>query len=310
MSERIGFIGVGNMGTPMAVNLVRAGYAVLAYDIIPRGVEQVVAAGGRAATSLAQVADESDLVISMLPSPSEVEQVVYGPDGLLDQLRPGQTLIDMSTIDPAVTRKVAADLEARGVHMLDAPVSGSTEGAHAGTLTIMVGGRPELLDQHRPVLSAMGRKIVHTGDIGSGETVKLCNNLIAGISMVAIAEAYALAERAGVDPKILFDVVHSSTGQGAVHDSRPLFPGIGPEAPVDHGFEPGFMVDLIYKDLGLAIAAGRRYGVPLQLVATAQQIFGAASALGYGRKDLSAVKFAIAAVSGPPPSAPASPRAD
>jgi 3-hydroxyisobutyrate dehydrogenase len=297
MTERVGFIGVGNMGTPMALSLVRAGYAVLVYDVVPTGVQQVVAAGGRAAGSLAQVATESDVVVSMLPSPTEVEQVVYGPDGLLDQLRPGQTLIDMSTIDPAVTRKVAADLAARGVSMLDAPVSGSTEGARAGTLTIMVGGQAELLERYTPLLEAMGRKIVHTGEIGSGETVKLCNNLIAGISMVAIAEAYALAERAGVDPKILFDVVRSSTGQGAVHDSRPLFPGIGPDAPVDHDFEPGFMVDLIYKDLGLAIAAGRRYGVPLQLVATAQQIFGAASALGYGRKDLSAVKFAVEAIS-------------
>jgi 3-hydroxyisobutyrate dehydrogenase len=297
MAERVGFIGVGNMGTPMALSLVRGGYQVLAYDVVPKGVHQIVAAGGRAATSLAQVASESDVVISMLPSPTEVEQVVYGPDGLLDQLRPGQTLIDMSTIDPAVTRKVAADLESRGVSMLDAPVSGSTEGAQVGTLTIMVGGDAGLLDRYRPLLSAMGKKIVHTGGIGSGETVKLCNNLIAGISMVAIAEAYTLAQHAGVDPRILFDVVRSSTGQGAVHDSRPVVPGIGPDAPVDHDFEPGFMVDLIYKDLGLAIAAGRRYGVPLQLVATAQQIFGAASALGYGRKDLSAVKFAIEAMS-------------
>jgi 3-hydroxyisobutyrate dehydrogenase len=299
MTERVGFIGVGNMGTPMAVNLAKAGYSVLAYDVMPKGVQQVVAAGGRAASSLAQVASESDVVVSMLPSPTEVEQVVYGPDGLLDQLRPGQTLIDMSTIDPTVTRKVAADLALRNVTMLDAPVSGSTEGAQAGTLTIMVGGDPALLERYKPLLATMGKKIVHCGDIGSGETVKLCNNLIAGISMVAIAESYALAERAGVDPKILFDVVSSSTGHGAVHASRPLFPGIGPEAPVDHDFEPGFMVDLIYKDLGLAIAAGRRYGVPLQLVATAQQIFGAASALGYGRKDLSAVKFAVAAISTP-----------
>jgi 3-hydroxyisobutyrate dehydrogenase len=299
MPEQVGFIGIGNMGTPMALQLVAAGYAVLAYDVVPRGVAQVVAAGGRAATSLAQVASESDVVISMLPSPKEVEEVVYGPDGLLDQLRPGQTLIDMSTIDPAVTRKVFADLQSRGVSMLDAPVSGSTEGARAGTLTIMVGGDPALLERYTPLLSVMGRKIVHCGEIGSGETVKLCNNLIAGISMVAIAESYALAERAGVDPKILFDVVRSSTGQGAVHDSRPLFPGLGPDAPVDHDFEPGFMVDLIYKDLGLAIATGRRYGVPLQLVATAQQLFGAASALGYGRKDLSAVKFAIEAISAP-----------
>ena len=295
--QKIGFIGVGNMGTPMAVNLVKAGYSVLAYDVVPHGVGQVVAAGGRAASSLAQVASESDVVVSMLPSPTEVEQVVYGPDGLLDQLRPGQTLIDMSTIDPTVTRKVAADLESRGVTMLDAPVSGSTEGAKAGTLTIMVGGDPALLERFQPLLATMGRKIVHCGEIGSGETVKLCNNLIAGISMVAIAESYALAERAGVDPKILFDVVRSSTGQGAVHDSRPLHSGLGPDAPVDHDFEPGFMVDLIFKDLGLALAAGRRYGVPLQMVATAQQIFGAASALGYGRKDLSAVKFAIAAIS-------------
>ena len=297
--QKIGFIGVGNMGTPMAVNLVRAGYAVLAYDVVPHGVAQVVAAGGRSASSLAQVASESDVVVSMLPSPTEVEQVVYGPDGLLDQLRPGQTLIDMSTIDPAVTRKVAGDLESRGVTMLDAPVSGSTEGAKAGTLTIMVGGDPALLERFQPLLATMGRKIVHCGDIGSGETVKLCNNLIAGISMVAIAEAYALAERAGVEPRILFDVVRSSTGQGAVHDSRPLHPGLGPDAPVDHDFEPGFMVDLIFKDLGLALAAGRRYGVPLQMVATAQQIFGAASAMGYGRKDLSAVKFAVAAISKP-----------
>jgi 3-hydroxyisobutyrate dehydrogenase len=297
MTEQIGFIGVGNMGTPMAVNLARAGYAVLAYDIMPRGVEQVVAAGGRAASSIAEVASASDVIVSMLPSPTEVEAVVYGADGLLDQMRPGQTLIDMSTIDPTVTRKVAADLNARGVTMLDAPVSGSTEGAAAGSLTIMVGGPADLLERYRPLLATIGKKIVHCGEIGTGETVKLCNNLMAGIAMVAIAEAYALAEHAGVDPKILFDVVRSSTGGGAVHDSRPVHVGLVPGAPVENDFQPGFMVDLIYKDLGLALAAGRRYGVPLQLVATAQQIFGAASALGYGRKDLSAVKFAVAAVS-------------
>src|SRR5262249_14423492 len=155
----------------------------------------------------------------------------------LDQLRAGQTLIDMSTIDPAVSRKVAADLEARGVGVLDAPVSGSTEGAAVGTLTIMVGGPAELLERYRGLLGAMGKKIVHCGGSGNGETVKLCNNLIAGISMVAIAEAYALAERAGVDARILFDVVRSSTGQGAVHESRPLHSGLIPDAPVDHDFE-------------------------------------------------------------------------
>ncbi|HEY3063716.1 MAG TPA: 3-hydroxyisobutyrate dehydrogenase [Chloroflexota bacterium] len=299
MTEQVGFIGIGNMGTPMAVNLARAGYAVLAYDILPRGIDQVVAAGGRAAASIAEVAGHGDVVISMLPSPTEVEAVVYGVDGLLDQMRSGQTLIDMSTIDPSVSRKVGMDLGARGVRMLDAPVSGSTEGAAAGTLTIMVGGPAELVERYRPLLGVMGKKIVHTGDLGSGETVKLCNNLMAGISMVAIAEAYALAERAGVDPKILFDVVRSSTGGGAVHDSRPVHAGLVPGAPVERDFEPGFMVDLIYKDLGLALATGRRYGVPLQMAATAQQIFGAASAMGYGRKDLSAVKFAIAAISTP-----------
>jgi 3-hydroxyisobutyrate dehydrogenase len=287
------------MGTPMAVNLARAGYAVLAYDLVPRGVEEVVAAGGRAATSIAEVASAADVVVSMLPSPTEVEAVVYGADGLLDQMRPGQTLIDMSTIDPTVTRKVAVDLNARGVSMLDAPVSGSTEGAVAGSLTIMVGGPAELVERYRPLLATMGKKIVHCGEIGTGETVKLCNNLMAGIAMVAVAEAYTLAEHAGVDAKILFDVVRSSTGGGAVHDSRPVHVGLVPGAPVENDFQPGFMVDLIYKDLGLALAAGRRYGVPLPLVATAQQIFGAASALGYGRKDLSAVKFAVAAVSKP-----------
>ena len=297
MAEQIGFVGIGTMGTPMSLNLVRAGFPVIVFDVQPTGVERLVAAGATTATSLAEVARVADVVICMLPSPVEVEAVMYGDDGLLAHLRAGKTIIDMSTIDPVVTRKVAADAQARGIGMLDAPVSGASEGAKAGTLTIMVGGPAELLERYRPVLSAMGKKIVHTGDVGTGEAVKLCNNLIAGIAMAAVAEAYALAERAGVDPKILYDVVRSSTGQGAVHDSRPLFPGIGPDSPVDHDFEPGFMVDLMCKDFGLAISAGRRYGVPLLLGAAAHQLFGAASALGYGRKDVSAVKFAVEAVS-------------
>jgi 3-hydroxyisobutyrate dehydrogenase len=299
MSERIGFVGIGNMGLPLSLNLVRAGFRVSVYDVMPAGVSQVVSVGAVEARSLAELAAGCDVVICSLPSPVELEAVMYGSEGLLAHMRAGQNIIDMSTMDPAVTRKVAADAQKLGVGMLDAPVSGATAGARAGTLTIMVGGSRELLERYTPVLEAMGKKIVHTGDIGTGETVKLCNNLIASVATVAVAEAYELALRAGVDPKVLYEIVSQSTGQCWVHDKDPVLPGLVPGSPADDDFAPGFMVDLCHKDLGLAIATGRRYGASLVLTSTAHQMYAAASALGHGRQDVAAVKYAVEAMSKP-----------
>ncbi|HEU0169331.1 MAG TPA: 3-hydroxyisobutyrate dehydrogenase [Chloroflexota bacterium] len=297
MAERVGFVGIGTMGTPMTLNLLKAGFAVAAYDIVPAGVETVVKAGAKPADSLREVAQASDVIITMLPSPVELEAAMYGPSGLLAHLKTGQNLIDMSTMDPVATRKVAADAAKIGVGMIDAPVSGGTVGAVNGTLTIMVGGPVELLERYRPVLLALGQKLIHTGDVGSGETAKLCNNLIAGITQAAVAEAYGLAERAGLDPKVLYDIVRQSTGQCWSHDNNPPLPGLRDGSPANNEYAPGFMVDLMAKDLGLAVSTARRYGASALLTATVQQLFAAASSQGHGRQDASAVKFAVDALS-------------
>jgi len=297
--ERVGFVGIGTMGTHMARHVVQAGWSTLVYDIAPAGVAEVVAAGARKAESLANVARESDVVITMLPSSPDVEAVLCGPDGVLAHLDAGKHVVDMSTIDPLVSRRVNEQAAQKGIGMLDAPVSGGSRGARDATLTIMVGGDPELFERYQPLLATMGKNIIHCGGPGMGEVVKVCNNLLSGITTAAVAEAYALGVRLGADPRVMYDVISKSTGSSYSHNVRPPVKGINPDGPEDTDYAPGFMVDLMHKDLGLALSAAQGVKVPLVITAAAREMYAVARAKGYGRKDMAAVKFGVEALCPP-----------
>ncbi|HEY7198953.1 MAG TPA: 3-hydroxyisobutyrate dehydrogenase, partial [Candidatus Dormibacteraeota bacterium] len=288
MGNTIGFIGLGTMGLPMAGNLLDAGHSVRVYDVDGRRAPLLRDKGAEQCGSPRHAAAGADVVITMLPASRHVLDAMLGHEGAVEGLRPGATVIDMSTIDPGTTRRVAEAVAARGCRMLDAPVSGGSIGARDATLTIMVGGDPEVLEAHRHLLRALGTRIVHCGPIGMGATVKLANNLLAGTSMIAVAEAFALGLRAGVDPRTLHDVIETSSGACWNLRNVPV-PGLVPEAPVNRDFAPGFMVDLMHKDLGLALNAGAELGLPLTLTALAHQLYGMASRHGHGRLDMSAV---------------------
>ena len=298
MGKRVGFIGVGTMGRPMALNLIKAGHEVTVYDVVPAAMQAVTHQGARAAGSPREAAAAGEVVISMLPASRHVVAAMFGADGALEGLRPGATLIDMSTIDPGTTRRVAEAAAAKGAHMLDAPVSGSSTGAANATLTIMVGGDAATFEAQRELLGAMGANVIHCGPLGMGETVKLANNLISGVTMVAVAEAFALGMKAGADPRVLFDVISKSSGNCWTLQTRVPVPGIVPTSPANDDFAPGFMTDLMHKDLGLALAAGDEFKVPLALTALARQLYAMTSAQGYGRKDFSAIARLLASFGG------------
>ena len=285
----VGFVGTGTMGQPMVANLIRKGHAVLAYDIVPAALAAAAGLGARTAGSAAEVAKGSELIITMLPSSSHVEAAFMGPGGALEGAAPGRLCVDMSTIEPATSQRIALAAKARGVRFLDAPVSGALPKAIEGTLTIMVGGDPKDLEEARPVLAALGTTIIHVGPVGSGEVAKICNNLIAGVAMVAVSEAFRIAEGFGVDPKILTEVISKSSGNTwAMQHGHPV-PGMVPTAASNRDYAPGFMTDLMAKDLGLAVNAARQLRVPVFVAPAAQQLLRLASTQGLGRKDFSSV---------------------
>jgi 3-hydroxyisobutyrate dehydrogenase len=285
----VGFIGTGNMGLPMLTNLLKKGFAVVAYDLVPAALAAAVKAGASGAASAADVAKRSDLVVTMLPSSAHVEAAYLGAGGVLEGVAAGRLCVDMSTIDPSASRRVAAALGQRQVRFLDAPVSGGVPGAVDGTLAIMVGGDARDLDEARPALAAMGANIIHVGAVGSGEVAKLCNNLIAGVAAVAVSEAFRIAEGFGVDPKVLTDVISKSSGNTWVMEKAHPVPGLVPRAASSRDYEGGFMTDLMAKDLGLAVSAARDLRVPVVVAPAAQQILRLASSHGLGRKDFTAI---------------------
>lgn len=289
MSQNVGFIGLGTMGRPMAVNLVKAGYQLTVYDVDGAAVEALISEGALAANSAREVAEASEIIVSMLPASQHSLAAAFGPEGYIAGIRKGATVIDMSTIDPDATRQIAESVASAGGVMLDAPVSGSSAWAATGELTIMVGGDANVLEQHRDLLGHMGTNIIHCGAIGMGETVKLANNLVAGISMIAVTEAFALGIAKGADPKVLFDVMSKASGNCWTLQTRCPAPGVVAESPVNNEFAPGFMTDLMYKDLGLALAAASQEKVPLALTAIAHEQYAATSRRGFGRLDFSAV---------------------
>jgi 3-hydroxyisobutyrate dehydrogenase len=285
----VGFIGVGAMGRPMAANLIKKGFTVTAYDASAEALAAIIKLGAAPAGSSADAARASDIVITILPSSANVVAAYLGEGGVLEGAAAGRLCVDMSTIDPATSRLVAATASKRGIRFLDAPVSGGVPRAEDGTLAIMVGGDGTDVEEARPVLAAMGANIIHVGPVGSGEVAKLCNNLIAGVAAVAVSEAFRIAEGFGVDPKVLTDVIAKSSGNTFVMEHMHPVPGLVATAPASRDYAPGFTTDLMAKDLGLAVNAARELRVPVVVAPAAQQVLRLASSHGYGRKDFSSV---------------------
>ena len=286
---KIGFIGTGTMGQPMLGNLVKKGFQVVAYDVVAAALDSAARLGAARAGSVREAAADCDLVVTMLPSSANVEAVYLGSGGIVDSASAGQLCVDMSTIDPGTSQRVAARLKERGLRFLDAPVSGGVGGAAAGTLAIMVGGDAGDLDEARPALAAMGTNIIHVGAVGAGEVAKLCNNLISGSVLVAVAEAFRIGEAFGVDPQVLTSVIAKSSGATWVMENMHPVPGIVETAASSRQYAPGFMTDLMAKDLGLAVSAAREKRVPVVVAPAAQQLYRMASSHGLGREDFSAV---------------------
>ena len=294
---KIGFIGTGAMGRPMLANLVKKGHTVSAYDVAEPALDGAVRAGAARAASTAAAARDAELVITMLPSSSHAESAYLGAGGVLESVAHGRLCVDMSTIDPSVSRRIADAVTARGARFLDAPVSGGVPRAEDGTLAIMVGGDARDFEEARPVLAAMGANIIHVGPVGSGEVAKLCNNLIAGVAAVAVSEAFRIAEGFGVDPKVLTDVISKSSGNTWVMEHMHPVPGLVGKAPSSRDYAPGFTTDLMAKDLGLAVNAARELRVPVVVAPAAQQALRLASSHGLGRKDFSSVYMFLRASS-------------
>jgi len=286
---KVGFIGTGTMGQPMLANLVKNGFAVTAFDIVPAALDAAVKLGAGRAGSVGEAAANCDLVITMLPSSANVEAVYLGSGGIVENAAHGRLCVDMSTVDPGTSQRVAARLGERGTRFLDAPVSGGVGGASAGTLAIMVGGDPQDLEEARPALTAMGSNIIHVGAVGAGEVAKLCNNLISGSALVAVAEAFRIGEAFGVDPQILTSVISRSSGATWVMGHMHPVPGIVDGAASTRQYAPGFMTDLMAKDLALAVNAAREKRVPVVVAPAAQQLYRLASSHGLGREDFSSV---------------------
>ena len=286
---KIAFIGLGNMGAPMARNLLKAGHSLNVFDLNPVVLAELAAQGGHISASPRAAAQGAELVITMLPAAAHVRSVWLGDEGVLAGIGEGVPAVDCSTIDPQTARDVAAAAAKQGVHMADAPVSGGTGGAQAGTLTFMVGAQQALFDTLHPVLAQMGRNIVHCGDVGTGQVAKICNNLLLGISMVGVSEAMALGAALGIDTQVLAGVINSSTGRCWSSEVYNPWPGIVETAPASRGYTGGFGADLMLKDLGLATEAARQAHQPVVLGAVAQQLYQAMSLHGEGGKDFSAI---------------------
>ena len=285
----IAFIGLGNMGAPMARNLLKAGHSLNLFDLNKDILAELAALGGHVSASPREAAQGTGLVITMLPAAAHVRSVWLGEDGVLAGIGAGVPAVDCSTIDPQTAREVAAAAAKQGVQMADAPVSGGTGGAQAGTLTFMVGASPALFDTLHPVLAQMGRNIVHCGDVGTGQVAKICNNLLLGISMVGVSEAMALGAALGIDSEVLAGVINSSTGRCWSSEVYNPWPGIVETAPASRGYTGGFGAELMLKDLGLATEAARQAHQPVVMGAVAQQLYQAMSLRGEGGKDFSAI---------------------
>ena len=285
----IGFIGLGNMGGPMAGNLLKAQHRISGYDVAETAVAALSEKGGHAASGVAEAAAAGEIVVTMLPAGPQVREVYLGPDGVLAHAPPGALLIDCSTIDVETARAVAAEAAARGLQMLDAPVSGGTIGAEAGTLTFMVGGEAEAFARAEPILRAMGRTIIHAGPSGSGQAAKICNNMMLAASMIGVCEGFALAEKLGLSAQMLFDICSKSTSQCWAMTNYCPAPGPVPAAPSNRDYAPGFTAANMLKDLRLAQQAAGATGAATPLGALAANLYQLYVDSGGGPRDFSGI---------------------
>jgi 3-hydroxyisobutyrate dehydrogenase len=285
---RIGFIGLGHMGLPMAINLIKAGHEVSGFDLQPTAIDALVEAGGFAARSVKDIACENDIFITMLQTGEQVRDICLGAQGLYKLAAPSLH-IDCSTIDVQCSRELFQQAHSQQWLMLDAPVSGGVSGASAATLTFMVGADSQTFEKARPILNAMGKKIYHTGEVGSGQAAKICNNMILGASMIAVCEAFALAEQLGLSAQNLFDVVSNSSGQCWAMSQYVPVPGILANVPANHDFQPGFTVAMMLKDLLLSQEAVSKTPIHTSLAHQATTMYQHFKDAGHGHLDFSAI---------------------
>jgi len=289
---QIAFIGLGNMGGPMAINLVKAGHSVKAFDLSQDAVAKVVAEGGQAAASAQDAVQGAEAIVTMLPASQHVESLYLGREGqigLLASMTKGTLVIDSSTIAAATSQKVAKAADAAGIDFIDAPVSGGTGGAIAGTLTFMVGGTAAQLERAKPYLEKMGANIFHAGAVGAGQTAKICNNMLLGILMAGTSEAIALGVANGLDPKVLSEIMRRSSGGNWALEKYNPFPGVMETAPASKGYAGGFGTDLMLKDLGLAQENAAAVKASTPLGGLARNLYAMHSIAGNGALDFSSI---------------------
>jgi 3-hydroxyisobutyrate dehydrogenase len=284
---RIAFIGLGHMGGGMAPNLAKAGHEVLAFDLVPEAVQHATEGGCKAATSTAEAVKDAEVVITMLPAAKHV-RAVYEND-ISPNAKPGTLLIDCSTIDVQSTLEVGEGLKEMGFEFVDAPVSGGIAAAAGGSLTFMVGGSDEAFERARPILEPMAKAVIHAGHLGAGQAAKICNNMILGATMAATCEAFVLAQKLGLDPKVFFDISSKASGQSWSMTSYAPLPGVGPETPADRDYEGGFAAALMLKDLKLAEEAAQHVGAYTPMGAKAEELYQRFVDRGGGNKDFSGI---------------------
>ncbi|MDF2594465.1 MAG: tartronate semialdehyde reductase [Clostridia bacterium] len=280
---KIGFIGLGIMGKPMAKNLLKAGHELVVYDIAAENIQDVVAAGAKAASSCREIAERSEIIITMVPNSPQVKEVVMGACGVLEGAKEGTILVDMSSIAPLASQEIAKACEEKGVKMIDAPVSGGEPKAVEGTLSIMAGGDKEVFEALKEdVFLKMGASAVHCGDIGAGNTTKLANQIVVALNIAAVSEAFMLAKKAGVDPELVYHAIRGGLAGSTVMDAK---------APMmlNNNFKPGFKVDLHIKDINNALDTGHGVGSPLPLTAMVMEMLQTLHADGHGQEDHSAL---------------------
>jgi 2-hydroxy-3-oxopropionate reductase len=282
MAEKIGFVGLGIMGKPMARNLMESGYELIVHNRSQGPVDELVREGANAAGSPSEIARESDVIVTMLPDSPDVQRVVAGEGGVLAGIKEGSLLIDMSTISPVVTEELAAGVKERGASMLDAPVSGGDVGAIEGTLSIMVGGGKGDFERAEPLFDVMGKTVTHVGSTGAGQVTKAANQIVVALTIEAVSEALVLGSKGGVEPEKILDVLSGGlAGNKVMEVKREKF--------LSHTFDPGFRSELHHKDLGIALAAAREYGVALPVTAIVDQMLLAMGKKGWGGEDHSAL---------------------
>jgi 2-hydroxy-3-oxopropionate reductase len=291
MADTVGFIGLGIMGKPMAKNLIEAGHELVVYNRTPKKAEELAGAGAVVAASPREVAEQSDVVVTMLPDAPQVEEVLVGEEGVFEGVKEGALIVDMSTISPVITEELAARAKEKGASMLDAPVSGGDVGAIEGTLSIMVGGSDEDFQRARPLFEAMGKTVTHVGGSGAGQVVKAANQIVVALTIEAVSEALVLGSKAGVAPEKILDVLGGGLAGNKVMEVKR-------EKMLTHSFDPGFRIELHHKDLGIALAAGREYGVTLPVTAIVDQMLQDLRMRGRGDRDHSALLTLIEDSSG------------